>query len=131
MNDDKQLQETTIPDHSKPVEHKPDKLSIEDAMNGWRKIAGDAVALARTLTVAGTSTTEQAFLFINAAHQSANQIIVNELARLYQVERNHESLKFELESTNRLVAMLREQNEVLAGKKDPPTPKKQRKAQAK
>lgn len=109
MNDDKQLQETTIPDHSKPVEHKPDKLSIEDAMNSWRKIAGDAVALARTLTVAGTSTTEQAFLFINAAHQSANQIIVNELARLYQIERNYETMRLDLEASNNLIAKLRKE----------------------
>lgn len=109
MNDDKQLQETTIPDHSKPVEHKPDKLSIEDAMNSWRKIAGDAVALARTLTVAGTSTSEQALLFINAAHQSANQIIVNELARLYQIERNYETMRLDLEASNNLIAKLRKE----------------------
>lgn len=122
MNDDKQLQETTIPDHSKPVEHKPDKLSIEDAMNSWRKIAGDAVALARTLTVAGTSTSEQALLFINAAHQSANQIIVNELARLYQIERNYETMRLDLEASNNLIAKLRKEGALT---------KKQRKAQAK
>lgn len=121
MNDDKQLQEVQLEDHSKPIEHKPDPLTIEEAMKCWRKYSGDAIALARTLTVAGSTPAEQAALFLNAANMAAGKIIIDEFARLYQVERNYETLKTELEASNKLLVRAREELDKHEGKAKKPS----------
>lgn len=105
MNDNTQQYDHVLPDASKPIESTPDSLTVAEAMAEWRRMTNDnPIAYAEILTTSKSSTLEQASLFLNVAQCAADKIIVDELSRLYKIEREFVQLKAELDAANRIIA---------------------------
>ena len=118
MNDETKIEPPSV-SWPEPVISRPDPLSVAEAMKCWRELSGDAVALARTLVTNRASSQDCAMFFVNAAKSASEKILIDELTRLYEVEKQHKQLQLDMETVQMLLNNSREEIQKLVTERQP------------